>query len=201
MPRTLTSGSFAHTSKRSVSDCLYSFIAFVVRTLKLRSLKTWTFFLSAARAQCKTCSRWLPKCILVANNAVFGSDILVWVMLIFSHLTKFRDFSFGQKLSRLTRKHFDKFTSEISPSYENCRKSYLTFFIWNEKFPRVPRSRLLIGEISAGGKIFAPYEHNLFNTFPLSGKPVPYEQQKIIWRVEIFLANQNNFFPYEPYAP
>ena len=35
--------------------------------------------------------------------------------------------SYGQKLSRLARKHFDKFTSEISPSYENSTKSYLAF--------------------------------------------------------------------------
>ena len=31
---------------------------------------------------------------------------------------KFRACSYGQKLSRLPRKHFDKFTSEISPCYE-----------------------------------------------------------------------------------
>ena len=35
----------------------------------------------------------------------------------------------------LARKLFDKFTSEISPCYENNMKSY-TAFIWNEKFPR-----------------------------------------------------------------
>ena len=36
--------------------------------------------------------------------------------------------SYGKKFSRLVRKHFDKFTSEISPSsYENSMKSYLAF--------------------------------------------------------------------------
>ena len=35
--------------------------------------------------------------------------------------------SYGKKFSRLARKHFDKFTSEISPSYENSMKSYLAF--------------------------------------------------------------------------
>ena len=39
----------------------------------------------------------------------------------------FRACSYGQKFSRLARKHFDKFTSEISPSYENSMKSYLAF--------------------------------------------------------------------------
>jgi hypothetical protein len=67
--------------------------------------------------------------------------------------------SYGQKLSRLARKLFDKFTSEISPCYENNMKSYIAF-IWDEKFPRVPRSRLLTGEISVTGIMFSPYEHN-----------------------------------------
>jgi hypothetical protein len=35
--------------------------------------------------------------------------------------------SYGQKLSRLARKLFDKFTSEISPCYENNMKSYIAF--------------------------------------------------------------------------
>jgi hypothetical protein len=65
-------------------------------------------------------------------------------------------FIYGQKLSRLARKLFDKFTSEISPCYENNMKSY----IWDEKFSRVPRSHLLTGEISVTGIMFSPYEHN-----------------------------------------
>jgi hypothetical protein len=77
--------------------------------------------------------------------------------------------SYGQKLSRLARKLFDKFTSEISPCYENNMKSYIAF-IWDEKFSRVPRSRLLTGEISVTGIMFSPYEHNISTTFPLSGK-------------------------------
>jgi hypothetical protein len=35
--------------------------------------------------------------------------------------------SYGQKLSWLARKLFDKFTSEISPWYENNMKSYTAF--------------------------------------------------------------------------
>ena len=46
----------------------------------------------------------------------------------------FRACSHGQKLSRLARKLFDKFTSEISPCHENNMKSY-TEFIWDESFP------------------------------------------------------------------
>jgi hypothetical protein len=42
--------------------------------------------------------------------------------------------SYGQKLSRLARKLFDKFTSEISPCHENNMKSY-TELIWDESFP------------------------------------------------------------------
>ena len=45
----------------------------------------------------------------------------------FLAVTILRACSYGQKFSRLARKHFDKFTSEISPSYENSMKSYLTF--------------------------------------------------------------------------
>ena len=71
----------------------------------------------------------------------------------------FRACSYGKKLSRLARKHFDKLTSEISPSYENSMKSYHAF-IWDEKFYHVPRSRLLIGEISVHGKILDSYERN-----------------------------------------
>ena len=40
---------------------------------------------------------------------------------------KLRACSYGKKFSRLARKHFDKFSSEISPSYENSMKSYLAF--------------------------------------------------------------------------
>ena len=32
----------------------------------------------------------------------------------------------GKSYPQSARKHFDKFTSEISPSYENSMKSYLT---------------------------------------------------------------------------
>jgi hypothetical protein len=78
-------------------------------------------------------------------------------------------------------------------------------------FSRVPRSRLLTGEISVTGIMFFPYEHNfpaqrdnflscqqLFNSIDvqctsqpetLPGKRdnvSPYEQNKIIWLVEMF---------------
>ena len=43
-------------------------------------------------------------------------------------------FIYGQKLSRLARKHFEEFTSEISPCYENNMKSYIVF-IWDKTFP------------------------------------------------------------------
>jgi hypothetical protein len=72
---------------------------------------------------------------------------------------RIRACSYGQKLSRLARKLFDKFTSEISPCYENNMKSYIAF-IWDEKFSRVPRSRLLTGEISVTGIMLFSYEHN-----------------------------------------
>jgi hypothetical protein len=148
-----------------------------------------------------------------------GNFRLIWTQCNFSYY--FHDkarsrlwtwaCSYGQKLSRLARKLFDKFTSEISPCYENNKKSYIAF-IWDEKFSRVPRSRLLTGEISVTGIMFFPYEHNfpaysgitfcrvsnfsiqlMFNatTQPetLPGKRdnvSPYEQNKIIWLVEMF---------------
>ena len=40
-----------------------------------------------------------------------------------------------EKLFRLPRKHFDKFTREMSPSYENRMKSYLTFSFETKSFP------------------------------------------------------------------
>ena len=71
----------------------------------------------------KNCVRKFPAKILVRN-----------------FLTAFRACSYGEKLSRLARKHFDTFTGEISPWYENNMKSY-TAFIGDKKFSRVPRSR------------------------------------------------------------
>jgi hypothetical protein len=52
-----------------------------------------------------------------------GSEILKCHQNILS----LRACSYGQKLSRLAGKHFDKFTSEISPCYENNMKSYTAF--------------------------------------------------------------------------
>ena len=52
-----------------------------------------------------------------------------------SEICRLRACSYGQKFSRLARKHFDKFTSEISPSYENSMKSYLAFIYETKSFP------------------------------------------------------------------
>ena len=46
---------------------------------------------------------------------------------VFGTLNFKRAGSYGKKFSRLARKHFDKFASEISPSYENSMKSYPAF--------------------------------------------------------------------------
>ena len=89
-------------------------------------------------------------------------------------------------------------------------------FIWDEKFSQIPRSRLLICKISVTEIIFVSYEHNFprlagklsVYTFAkstsqretLPGKReniYPYEQNKIIWPVEMFLGNRDNFCPYE----
>jgi hypothetical protein len=51
------------------------------------------------------------------------------ISMIVEQKTRLRACSYGQKLSRLARKLFDKFTSEISPCYENNMKSYIAF-IW-----------------------------------------------------------------------
>jgi hypothetical protein len=64
-----------------------------------------------------------------------------------------------EREDHIARKLFDKFTSEISPCYENNMKSYIAFIL-DEKFSCVPRSRLLTGEISVTGIMFSPYEHN-----------------------------------------
>ena len=76
-----------------------------------------------------------------------------------------------ETLSWLARKHFDKFTSEISSSNKNSMKSYLTF-IWDEKFSFLIVFRLLIGEISVHGKILVRCERNsqkLYQVIPVSG--------------------------------
>ena len=103
--------------------------------------------------------------------------------------------SYGKKLSHLARNHFDKLSSEISPSYENTTmKSYLTF-IWDEKFSCLQRSRLLIGEISVHVYICLIYERNsVFNTFPLSGKPSHMNRTKLFGESKCFLANWDNVF-------
>ena len=82
------------------------------------------------------------------NHALIYSlviRIINRIMIAVRLFVYLRACSYGQKLSRLARKLFDKFTSEISPCYENNMKSYIAF-IWDEKFSRVPRSRLLTGE-------------------------------------------------------
>ena len=114
---------------------------------------------------------------------------------VFYWNTRISACSYGKKPPRWAIKHFDKFTSEITlNSYENSKKSYFTF-IWEEKFSRVPRCHSLIGEISARGKIFVPFERKLFNTFLVSGKTTSYERNKIIWWVEIFYRQPGQLLP------
>ena len=107
-------------------------------------------------------------------------------------------------------------------------RSYGTksFPVYRDLGTRQARSRYTTGEISVAGIMFSPYKHNVYATFPLSGKTFcrvsnfsivlfdsatsqsetlpgnrdnvcPYEQNKIIWLVEIFLANRDNISPYE----
>ena len=78
-------------------------------------------------------------------------------------------------------KNYPGYKRKIISKSLQARSGYLTF-IRDEKFSCVSRSRFLIGEITVHGKIFAPYEHSLFNTFPLSRKTVPYEQNKMFSR-------------------
>jgi hypothetical protein len=70
---------------------------------------------------------------------------------LISRTTKFLVFScsYGQTLSRLARKLFDKFTREILPWYENNMKSC-------KKFSCVPRSGLLTDENSVTWIMFSP---------------------------------------------
>ena len=58
----------------------------------------------------------------------------------------------------------------------NSMERYITFI--SDMYTEIS---LLLGEISLHGKIFVPYEHSLFNAFPLSGKTVLYMN-----RVEMF---------------
>ena len=87
----------------------------------------------------------------------------------------------------------------------NNMKSCIAF-IWDEKFSRVPRSRLLTGEISVTKIIFIAYEHSfptwrenflfiLYKIYITTGNFIlpskrknisSYEQNNIIWPVEMF---------------
>jgi hypothetical protein len=89
------------------------------------------------------CFKFLPKNINCFPFQRSSKGLFVWAKVIPVNERTFHD----------------KFTSEISPCYENNKKSYISF-IWDEKFSRVPRSRLLTGEISVTRIMFSPYEHN-----------------------------------------
>ena len=132
------------------------------------------------------------------------------VKLFVNRLALLRACSYGQKLFRLPRKHFDKFTSEISPCYEIIWKVAL-------RSDGVPRSRLLTGEISVTEIIFIAYMNT---TFPLSGKTfcLHFTKSTSQWETLLgkrgktflhinrttlfhlstcFLGNRDNFCPYE----
>jgi hypothetical protein len=163
---------------------------------------TYTYVVLGLKHRCTRQEYW-------RTSGISTQIIAPWETRVQFGMT-LRACSYWQKLSRLARKLFDKFTSEISPCYENNMKSYIAF-IWDEKFSRVPRSRLLTGEMSVTGIMFSP----LNTTFPLSGITIcrvsnfsiqlmfnatsqpetfpgkwdnisPYEQNKSIWLVEKF---------------
>jgi hypothetical protein len=94
---------------------------------------------------CRTNSRWpvamqfapgfklrayigfrFPSCELWRGSNT-ASLALLFEFIFQRFKTILRACSYGQKLSRLARKLFDKFTSEISPCYENNMKSYIAF--------------------------------------------------------------------------
>jgi hypothetical protein len=77
----------------------------------------------------------LKRSVNVDGGQVFCIKLIIFIGFIWHYLCiqssdneiGFRACSYGQKLSRLARKLFDKFTSEISPFYENNIKSYIAF--------------------------------------------------------------------------
>ena len=64
--------------------------------------------------------KWESTCFVFVPMQNMSSDIFLFMLRACSH---------GKKLSRLARKPFDKFTSEISPSYVNAMKSHALTFI------------------------------------------------------------------------
>ena len=61
------------------------------------------------------------------NLKVIKRSSTTGIIKMLEDTSQLRACSYGKKFSRLARKHFDKFTSEISSSYENSMKSYLAF--------------------------------------------------------------------------
>ena len=122
--------------------------------------------------------------------------------------------SYGQKLSRLARKHFEEFISEISSCYENNMKSYIVF-IWGKTFPVYPDLACWQARSRSTGKFLS----HMNTTFPLSektfclhftkschsGKLYPVSEitflhmnrTKLFDSSKCFLANRDNFCPYE----
>ena len=62
-----------------------------------------------------------------------------------------------------------------------------------QNFSRLPRSRLLIGEIWVDRKVFVPYEHN----FPAQRENFLFTLFKIMSRWETLPGNRDNISPYE----
>ena len=146
---------------------------------------------------CEGHIRHKKKSLILMSEPFFFNELkpLLWITP--------RPCSYGQKLSRLARKHFEEFTSEISPCYENNMKSYIVF-IWNRTFPVCRDLACWQARSRSTGKFFS----HMNTTFPLSGKTSclqlykimsqretlpgkrdnisPYEQNKIIWLVEMF---------------
>ena len=125
-----------------------------------------------------------------------------------------RPCSYEQKFSRLARKHFEVFTSEISPCYENNMESYIVF-IWNKTF-HVYRDHACW---QARSRWMGKFLSHMITTFPLSvetfwlhftkschsGKLYPVSgitflhmnRTKLFDSSKCFLANRDNFCPYE----
>ena len=119
--------------------------------------------------------------------------------------------SYGQKLSRLPRKHFDKFTSEILPCYETIWKVAFAF-LWDEKFSLVPTDRRDLGDRDnfypmwtqlsrLAGKLSVYTLQNLHHTgklYSVRGKTFLHMNRTTLFDLsKCFLGNRDNFCPYE----
>jgi len=109
---------------------------------------------------------------------------------------RLRACSYGAKLSRLARKHFDKFTSEISAStkivWKVTLRSYETksFPVYRDLACWQARSRYTGKYLS---HVNATY--SIFSRLP--GKPSHMNRTKLSDESKCFLASRDNFAPYE----